>query len=279
MLLPWLADRLVLAPSRHRLCPYGKARCLVPWQGGQIEVWQERTAGLAGDANEEPDCFVLKLLGKAGRGERATLDPLDHWSDLAGEIWAVNPPGYGSSSGRASLRSLVPAAERVFDHLVRVADGRPIFVVGESLGTMPALYLAARHARRRAIAGLILRNPGPLDRLIAQHYSRCSLGLSHILALAVPRSLDAVSNAAAAYMPAIMLTAGHDKVIPPRFQQLVANVYAGPLQRLVLPQAEHAIRMTRRDRLAYGRALDWLREQALPSFASERTGSLLVAGE
>lgn len=279
MLLPWLADRLVLSPTRHAIFPYGKARRLVPWRGGQIEVWCERTGPAEASRDSiEPECFVLKLLGKAARAERATLDPLDHWSDLAGEIWSVNPPGYGGSSGRASLQTVALAAESVFEQLVRVADGRPIFIAGDSLGTMSALYIAARHSHRGTLAGLILRNAGSLNRLIARRYARRSLGLSRLLAGAVPASLDSVANAAEATVPAVMLTSGRDEVMPPQYQQLVANAYAGPLERLVLPKALHEMRLSKRDREAYGRALDWLREETLPERAATRCEELATAG-
>ena len=279
MLLSSLADRLVLTPSRHELFSYGKSRQLIAWQKGQIEVWTERTSGDPLDDNSEfapePACFVLKLGGKAARAERSTLDPLDHWSDLPGEIWSVNPPGYGGSCGAARLHSIAPSAERVLEHLVRRADGRPIFIAGDSLGTMSALYLAARHGGQ--IAGLILRNAGPLKRMITARYAWHTLGLSHLLARQVPDSLDSIANAAAATVPAVMLTSGNDEIMPPRFQQLVAAAYAGPLKHLVLPRAEHDMRLTRRDRHAYGLALDWLREQTLGAAAFDHCPALTSA--
>jgi len=283
MLLSLLADRFVLSPSRDELFPYGKTRHIVAWNGGEIEVWSERTNGDAGGNAldfadpREPACFVLKFHGKAARAERSCLDPLDQWADLPGEIWSVNPPGYGGSSGRASLRWLAPAAEAVFEDLVEVAGGRPIFIAANSLGTLSALYLAARYAGSGAIAGLILRNPPPLRELITGKYAWRSLGLSRYVARKVPGELDAVANAAAASVPAVFLMSGLDTMVPPKYQRLVFRAYAGPKRRVILPKAGHNVRFSRHERHEYALALDWLRQHSLDA-AAERFGSLAAAG-
>ena len=283
MLLSSLADRLVFSPSRHELFSYGKSRRLVPWDDGQIEVWLERTTGDASDGGTgfagppEPACFILKFNGKAARAERTCLDPLDQWSDLPGEIWSVNPPGYGGSTGRASLRSLAPAAEAVFDDLVDVAAGRPIFIAGNSLGTASALYLAARYGHSGLIAGLILRNTPPLKELITGNYAWRSLGLSRYVAREVPGELDAVANAAGACVPAVFLMSGLDTTVPPKYQRLVFRAYAGPRRRVILPRAGHNLRFSRPERQEYALALDWLRRRALVSSQSPWSTALASA--
>jgi uncharacterized protein len=284
MLLSLLADRLVLSPSRDDLFPYGKTRHFVPWHGGQIEVWRERTAGAGSNSYldrgrdladpDEPACFILKFNGKAARAERSCLDPLDQWSDVPGEIWSVNPPGYGGSSGKASLRALAPAAEAVFAELVEVAAGRPIFIAANSLGTLSALYLAARHAVTGAIAGLILRNPPPLKELIAGKYAWRSLGLSRYVAREVPSELDAVANAAAATVPAVFLMSGRDTMVPPKYQRLIFRAYAGPRRRVLLPKAGHNVRFSRHERHEYALGVNWLRRQSLDLAKSESYSSL-----
>jgi hypothetical protein len=276
MLLSLLADRFVLSPSRDELFPYGKTRQVVAWDAGEIEVWSERTTGDAADngldldGRREPTCFVLKFHGKAARAERSCLDPLDQWADVPGEIWSVNPPGYGGSSGRASLRWLAPAAEAVFENLVEVADGRPIFIAANSL--------AARYGDSGAVAGLILRNPPPLRELITGKYAWRSLGLSRYVAREVPGELDAVANAAAAGVPAVFLMSGLDTMVPPKYQRLIFRAYAGPKRRVILPKAGHNVRFSRHERHEYALALHWLRRQSLDAANAERFGSLAAAG-
>ncbi|MDX1948546.1 MAG: hypothetical protein SFU86_24380 [Pirellulaceae bacterium] len=253
--LSQLADRLVLSPTRSTLFAYGKSPHLIPWQEGAIEVWTEQTH------DTEPEWFVLKFHGKCGRAERSNLHPLDHWSDLPGEVWSVYPTGYGGSSGRARLRSLIPAAECAFQELLTVAAGRPIVLAAHSLGTASALYLAARHGERENIAGLVLHNPPPLKRLIQGKYAWPSLGLSRILATQVPRELDSIAHAAQVRIPAVFIASGRDRMVPPRFQRPILDAYAGPKQVIELPNCGHEVRFSRAERQQYGRALDWLRQR------------------
>jgi uncharacterized protein len=278
-----LADRLVLFPTRRPLLAVGKTRRLLEWSGGHVELWTVRTCGEGsdrgfGDDPHEPRCLVVQFNGKNARAERTGIDPLDTWSDLPGEIWSVNPPGYGGSSGRASLESLAPVADRVFRAAMHEAAGRPIVLTGNSLGTLSCLYLAARYADESSLAGLILHNAPPLADLIKQHYGRATLGLSRFIAERVPAELDSVSNGRLGDAPALFLTAGQDTVVPPAFQRRVVRAYAGPRQHLVLPDAAHEIRFTRRTRAAYARGLAWLREQ-IGELATnaESTGSAVYA--
>jgi pimeloyl-ACP methyl ester carboxylesterase len=159
-----------------------------------------------------------------------------------------------------------------------VADGRPIVIAGNSLGTLSALHLAARYGDRGLIAGLVLHNGPPLRELIAHHYAWPTLGLSRFIARQVPTSLDSIANAATATAPAVFLTAGLDRVAPPNYQQLVVDAYAGPKRHLVLPEAEHHIRFGRRERHSYGLALGWLRRQIGELAPAERYSSLAAAG-
>lgn len=152
-----IADRLVLKPTRHEIPTTGKSRLTIPFRRGVLEVWTQQ-AGMT--PRSEPEFYVLKFQGTAGRAERSTYHPLDYWTERRAELWSVNPPGYGGSSGSASLRTLSAAAETVYQELVRVANGRPIVIMGNSLGTISALYLAARHD----IAGMVLRNPPRCER-------------------------------------------------------------------------------------------------------------------
>lgn len=92
--------------------------------GLDVEVWVERTDGrapqtilpsvngrLASNGNGRPlpeaELFVLKFNGNGGRAERASIHPLDFWSDRPGEVWSHNPPGYGASGGKARDRKSV----------------------------------------------------------------------------------------------------------------------------------------------------------------------------
>jgi uncharacterized protein len=281
-----LADRFVLCPSRDRIAAAHKSRLSVNADGRDIEVWIERTDGRApptilpnvywrpartthpgnGDRYRAdgplplPEIFILKFNGAGGRAERTSIHPLDFWSDLPGELWSPNPPGYGASDGAASLKRLAPSGRAVFEELRAVAAGRPIVITGNSLGTTVALHVAAHFANVPNLAGLILRNPPPLAQLIAGKFGWRTLGLSRLVAAKIPPELDSIANAARVRMPCVFLCSGRDRTVPPRFQRLVTGAYAGARHVVTIPAADHVFELAEPEITQYAEALTWLRE-------------------
>lgn len=95
----------------------------------------------------------------AGFGE---LDDGRTW-----EVLIFEYPGYGARPGKISEATFVESATKGLDTLA--ADPRPIFLLGESLGSGPACALAARNPHR--IAGLFLVTPfASLGGVAAHHY-------------------------------------------------------------------------------------------------------------
>jgi pimeloyl-ACP methyl ester carboxylesterase len=254
MVLSRFADRCIFCPTTDSLPTEGKIRRTIPFCDGHLEVWTQRTA-----PSTEPQLFVLKLGGTGGRAERATLHPFEVWSDLAGEVWAPNPPGYGGSSGKATLATFASAAESVFRTLQQTADGRPIVVTGNSLGTATALHLAAIQS---GIAGLVLRNPPPLRELIRRKFGWRTLGLGPLLVGSrIPPELDSIANARLANVPAVILTSLKDRMVPPAIQRQVINAYQGPKRIVELAGADHAFELTEPQQMEYASALRWLQAQ------------------
>ena len=160
------------------------------------------------------------------------------WSDRAVEIWGMNYPGFGGSTGPARLSRIGPAALVAFDELRRSADGRSIVPFGTSIGATAALHIAA--SRPSGIAGLILHNPPPLREMILRQFGWWNLWLlAGPIALQIPRDLDSIANARAIYAPAIFLLAESDEVVAPRFHRLVVDAYAGEKRVIALPGAHH----------------------------------------
>lgn len=264
-MLPYLADRMVLCPSRNAIPTPAKSRRIIPYAAGELEVWVQKIAP-AGPA--APELFVLKLNGAGGRAERTGTHPLECWTDLPAEIWSLNPPGFGGSAGRASLTKLAPAARAAFAEIERAAAGRPILVTGNSLGTATALHLAA-HCQ---FAGLILRNPPPLAELIAGYYARWALGMSRLVAAQIPPELDSIRNAARAQMPAVIVSCGRDRVVPPAYQRRVIAAYRGQKRVIDSPQADHADPLDPVAEQEYVAALAWLRAEVVPQAAMRKQG-------
>jgi uncharacterized protein len=261
--LAWLADRLILRPSRHPLDVAGKTRRAIPFAGGTLECWTHRT----GAAEREPDVFVLKYPGAGGRAERATDHPLGGWPDWCGEIWAVNPPGYGGSPGPATLQTLVAVARAAWEEVQRAAAGRPILVAGSSLGAAAALAAAAHGP----VAGLLLRNPPPMREVVRGRFGgRGWRWFTEWIARQIPEPLSAIANARQATAPAVFVVSGRDRTVPPHYQQLIIDAYAGEKQVLRLAEADHHSPLTAVEQREYQTLLGWLRGRMTAGNAAGR---------
>jgi pimeloyl-ACP methyl ester carboxylesterase len=176
-------------------------------------------------------------------------------------MWTVNPPGYGGSSGAASLQALAACAEAVYEHLQTVAAGRAVVLSGASLGCVSALYLAAR----RPISGVVLRNPPALREVIHGRFGWWNLQLiTRPIARQVPHDLCAIENARRSRAPAVFLLAMQDRIVPPRYQQAIHEAYGGESTIVQLHEADHATPLTDEQQCRFRNALLWL-EQKLPS--------------
>jgi hypothetical protein len=251
--LAHLPDHLILFPTRASIDAGGAVRKTVPFQNGELELWTaiSRRAQQSGRV----DTYVLRFYGNADRAERWVAAEADEWNDRAVEIWGMNYPGFGGSTGPARLTRIGPAALTVFDELQRHANGQPIVLYGASLGASAALHIAAH----RPVAGLILHNPPPLRQMILRQFGWWNLWLlAGPIALQIPRDLDSVANAKAIHAPAIFLLADKDEVVAPRFHRLVVEAYAGEKRVISLPGAYHNDPVEGAALADFNRALNWL---------------------
>jgi len=219
-----LADRLILFPSTEPLNA-GRAttRRAIPWAGGEVEAWVARSQG-ARVAGAEPRAFVLEFTGNATRAEWIAEDVALRWGPRPVEVWAINYPGYGGSTGPARLKSIAPAALAAYDEMRRAAGDRPIFACGNSLGTTAALHVAAN----RPVTGMVLQNPPPLRSLILGRYGWWNLWLlAGPVAMQVPKDLDSLANAPRVTVPAVFIMADNDLLVAPDYQRKVLAAYAG----------------------------------------------------
>jgi pimeloyl-ACP methyl ester carboxylesterase len=222
VILATLAGRVFLRPSHHYI-PCRKEELLISASWGVVQVWREYSDRTS-ERQRDPDVYFLRFLGSRGRAEMATLDPADRLPERAAEVWTVNPPGFGRTTGPADLERYADCALLAIDHLHRHSRGRPIWVCGKSLGTTAGL-LAATHG---GVAGVILRNAMPLQELLARHYAWRTLGLSrYAIAPAIPRRLDSFGNARKATAPGLFLISKEDRVVPPPYQREVIAAYGG----------------------------------------------------
>ena len=120
--ISWLTDRIILRPTQQCIHVPQRKPLLLSHEGGELEVWVHRVGA---DTQRAPDLYLLEFPGTASRAEHYTDFVEDCWSQRCVEIWAVNPPGYGNSSGTASLQKLPAAAERALKAIRQVAGETP----------------------------------------------------------------------------------------------------------------------------------------------------------
>ena len=248
-----LPDHLILFPTRAPIDAGGAVRKTVPFQNGELEVWTAKSRR----AQEEgrADIFILRFYGNADRADRWATAEAEMWNDRAVEIWGMNYPGFGGSTGPARLSRIGPAAVAAFDELKRHAVDRPIVPFGASIGATAALYVAAH----RPVAGLILHNPPPLREMILHQFGWWNLWLlAGPIALQLPRDLDSIENARAIHAPAIFLLAESDEVVAPRFHRLVVDAFAGEKRVIKLHGAYHNDPIGGTALADLNRDLDWL---------------------
>ena len=231
-----LADHLTLFPTKAPVNAGGAVRRTIPFENGDLEIWtaQSRRAQQQGGA----DILILRFYGNADRADRWAAMEADMWNDRAVEIWGVNYPGFGGSTGPARLARIGPAAVAAFDALRREVGDAPIVAYGASIGVTAALHVAA--SRHSEIAGVILHNPPPLREVILRQFGWWNLWLlAGPVALQIPRDLDCIANAGTSRIPAIFLLAERDEIVAPRFHRLVVQAYAGEKRVIELRGAHH----------------------------------------
>ena len=259
-------DRLLLFPTTALLGSIGAAPHFIPFDGGKLEIWigSSRRVRLPGTV---PDVYVLRFYGNADRADpNVGIEAMEWGSSRTAEIWGVNYPGYGGSTGPARLSSIGPAALAAFDALQKTAANRPILVFGTSIGTTAALHVAAR----RPVAGVILQNPPPLRQIVLRQFGWWNLWLlAGPVALRIPAALDSLANARVVHAPGIFLLAENDEIVAPRFQRLVVDAYAGKKQVVPVPGASHNSPVEGPARDAFFRAVDTLLANPSPPPADD----------
>jgi pimeloyl-ACP methyl ester carboxylesterase len=157
------------APLSATPLPVSKT-VLPPWPGEHVPVrdgtvfvrstpWTGPVDGADADAPRERALYVHGLGGAS-----------TNWTDLAAllavrcEGWALDLPGFGSSPpparGRYSIRGHLRAVVDVLERLAQLpgdAAGRPVHLLGNSLGGLVSLLVASR--RPDLVASLTLVSP------------------------------------------------------------------------------------------------------------------------
>jgi uncharacterized protein len=227
-----LLDLFVLFPTTTPISAGKAVRRTSAFEKGDLEIWVLPPTGAA--ASKRPDFYLLCFYGNGTRAEGGVQ--LGPFPDKSVEVWGVNYPGYGGSTGPARLAKIGPAALAAFDALANVAGDRPIMVAGYSLGTTAALYVTVH----RPVTGVILQDGPALRQMIVGEYGWWNLWLlAGPLAFKVPAALDSVANAKVAKASALFIVDESDTLVRPKYQNLVIQAYAGKKQVISVPGSGH----------------------------------------
>ena len=191
---------------------------------GDIIAWR------GGDLNAQQRFLVFH--GNAGHAQhRRYLMELFAETDPAWEVVVMEYPGYGSRRGSASETAFFQAAETLFQQLTQ-NDERPVYLLGESIGSGPVAHLAEHHPE--AVAGLLLITP--FTRL-------ADVGRHHFPWLPVATLLrDRYDNVAALadYRGRVaVVTAENDSVVPAKFGRQLYETLSGPSEYFEIPATDH----------------------------------------
>ncbi|HLP77647.1 MAG TPA: alpha/beta hydrolase [Candidatus Paceibacterota bacterium] len=162
-----------------------------------------------------------------------------HYADViqqaaAFDVFVVEYPGYADLPGRPTEKALYQAADDAFGAL---GTNAPIHLVGESLGTSVAAYLAGRHPDN--ISGVALLAPYPSLAAVGQEHMRL-LPVGLILRDRFP----AEDHLRQYRGPVAILVADRDRVVPAKFGRALYESYSGPKRLWTFPEGDHGTVMT-----------------------------------
>ncbi|MEX2482443.1 MAG: alpha/beta fold hydrolase [Gammaproteobacteria bacterium] len=249
LLLVGCQRHLIYFPTRasaEALEAQARALGLAPWQNDAAELLGWRRSRDA-TASLPPQRLVV-FHGNAGMALHRSYFRDGFEAAAAPGTWDFHVfeyPGYGARAGTPGEKAFVAAAAEALESLWR-EDRRPIFLLGESIGSGVACALAARYPQR--IAGLILITPFTrLGDVAAHHYPFLPTQLL------LRERYDNSARLAHYQGPLGVLLAEHDEIIPSELGRRLYEDYTGPKRLWVHEGASH-------NTLHYNRTESWWAE-------------------
>ncbi|MDB4331536.1 alpha/beta hydrolase [bacterium] len=252
-----ILDRIVLRPTRVPIEAQHLEKETLLLNGKRVECFVQRNF----PSSEKPELLVVKFPGTAGRAERSTGFPIHALPEKRVEVWTWNPPGYGGSEGRAKLNTIADTALELWKELTLKFKSRsPIFwLVGNSLGCLSALHIAASNQSHEKVHGLILRNPPPLIPVVnavASHYPFSSL--VRPIANSLCDAMNAMVTAPRCQSPALFFQSELDTLVELPLQDQIVNAYAGDHHKIIFDGIGHNDATTSAHQQSIAEGVAWL---------------------
>jgi uncharacterized protein len=188
----------------------------------RLERWRDSSGQAIGMMRMSPrQPAAAQVLIAYGNGGCATdcavyADELQKLAAL--DVFILEYPGYADRPGTPTEKNIFRAADQA---LQRLPANRPVYLLGESLGSGVAAYLAGAQPDR--IAGMILLSP--YDRAASVGQYRFPIFPVRWLLLDQFASEDYLRRY---HGPVGVMVDGRDLVVPERFGLKLYDGYAGP---------------------------------------------------
>ncbi len=188
---------------------------------------QVRLRGWLVKASRTPAPILIYFGGNAEEVSwlASTAGQYSGWSLLL-----FNYRGYGGSEGKPGEAELFADALQIYDYAVRRAEGGRVAVMGRSLGSGVAVYLATQ----RPVPGVILVSPYDSVESVAKAiYPYLPIGLM------LKHRFDSISRAPGIKAPLLCLVASDDRVIPRPHSERLYAAWGGTKQWREIGPADH----------------------------------------
>ncbi|HVU26726.1 MAG TPA: alpha/beta fold hydrolase [Verrucomicrobiae bacterium] len=202
-------------------------------QGTKLERWTNSTGEFIGfkhlSVRQPADGIVLIAYGNGSTaiGSNRYVNDIQSAANL--DVYILEYPGYEDRPGEPSEASLFTAAAEAFQLL---STNKPAYLVGESLGSGVASYLAGTYPDK--VAGIFLISPFNNLAAVAQNH----FPFLPVWPLVIDRfpSEKYLQN----YHGRVGVSVdGRDIVVPEKFGLKLYNNYNGPKKLWEFPDGEH----------------------------------------
>ena len=147
------------------------------------------------------------------------------------QVYLFEYPGYGARTGAPSEAEIKARATEALDELL-AENPAPLYLVGESLGSGVASYIAGNFKEK--VGGVLLVTPfTSLADVASEHY-----GMLPVSALLSER-YDSVTALGMYHGPVAFLVAGNDEIVPATLGRKLHETYRGPKWLLEQSGAGH----------------------------------------
>lgn len=202
-------------------------------QAAVLERWTNSSGEFIGmkrlSSRQPAEGSILITYGNGSTATGCAHYATDIQSVAALDVFILEYPGYEDRPGRPTQRSIFNAATEAF---LTISSKKPVYLVGESLGTGVASYLAGTYSNQ--IAGVVLLSP--FNCLAAAAQSHFPMLPVRLLLVDRYRSENYLCDY---HGPVGIMVDGEDTIVPAELGYRLHEAYAGPKKLWVFPKGWH----------------------------------------